>query len=117
MKIAAALLVVPSLLFAVPGAQSVPLGEVVAGGNVTVGNTPMPRGATIFEGDVMKGGSESSVVQFSSNGKIELYPGAASDVVRSGEQVLVRLHGGKVAYSLPRGSQLLFDTPRVSIRT
>lgn len=82
-----------------------------------VGNTAMPRGATIFDGDSLRAGKESSVLQFSQDGKIELYAGASADVAKEITQLKVILHGGKISYALPQGSRVLFDTPKVTIRT
>jgi hypothetical protein len=111
------LLVAAGILSAAPVAQSLPLGEVVAGGNLVVGNTAMPRGATIFDGDAFRADKESSVLQFAQDGKIELYPGAAASVAKESSQVTVNLRGGKISYALPKGSRVLFDTPKVTIRT
>ena len=113
----AILLICTGMLCAAPGAQSLPLGEVVAGGNLVVGNTVMPRGATIFDGDALRADKESSVLQFSQDGKIELYPGASADVTKGSARLTVNLHGGKFSYALPKGSKVLFDTPKVTIRT
>lgn len=105
------------MLLAAPGAQSLPLGEVVAGGSLFVGNTSMPRGATIFDGDTLRADKESSVLQFSQDGKIELFPGASANVAKVPARLTVMLQGGKLSYSLPKGSRVLFDTPKVTIRT
>lgn len=114
--ISSILLVLAGMLGAAPGSQSLPLGEVVAGGNLVVGNTAMPRGATIFDGDAIRADKESSVLQFSQDGKIELYPGASADIGKDVARLTINLHGGKISYALPKGSRVLFDTPKVTIR-
>ena len=105
------------IISAAPAAQSLPLGELVAGGSLIVGNTSLPRGATIFNGDAIRADKESSVLQFSQDGKIELYPGASADVAKDTARLTVNLRGGKFSYALPKGSRVLFDTPKVTIRT
>mgnify|MGYP001767425950 CR=1 FL=1 len=86
--------------------QNLPLGEVLSGGDVLVGNTPMPKGAILFYGDRIQAGREPSVLQLENRGLLQLFPGAVLSVTKPAEELSIQIDAGKVAFAFPKNSQV-----------
>lgn len=95
------------LMAAAPGTASA--GRVIAGGAM-VGSTAMPKGSTLFVGDMVKAGKESALIQLENKGRMELFPSSSVQVTGGGSDMAIRLSNGKVAYHFPKGTTARIQT-------
>lgn len=109
-------LMILAALPALAAGETLPAGEIIGGGGAMVGKTVMPRGAMIFSGDLLKGGNQSAYIQLADKGKMELFPNASVQVLKTGNAVQLNVQSGKAAFYFPKGSQSTIRTPRGAIR-
>jgi len=103
------------LSYSISAGTPSPAGEIIAGGAAVVNRTSMPRGATIFSGDLVHAGTESTVLQLTNNGKIELYPGATARMDRAGNALTITVTQGKLAFYFPKSSRATLVLPHGSV--
>lgn len=92
--------------------QMAALGSIVAGSPAMIGSIEMPVGGTIFQGDRLTAHKDSTVIELSNRGTIQLFPQSAIQVLSQDGQIRIRLEQGKMAFVYPKDVRTSIQSER-----
>lgn len=103
-------------LYAVNPPQA--LGHVLAKMNtVYIGNSSIPSGTTIFNGDSIRASSAPALLNLANGGRIEIGESSELNLQGSNQTTLMQNVSGSARFQFPSGAPLVIRTSQVTIKS